>query len=72
MSDAGQAGNAADSAIDRRRSPRVLLPDDEECSLQVRARVRLVDISATGALVESDLPLPLASMASTGSPIWKA
>ena len=44
---------------DRRRSPRVLLPQDEECSLQLRTRVRLIDISASGALVESDLPLPV-------------
>jgi hypothetical protein len=44
---------------DRRRSPRVLLPQDEECSLQLRTRVRLVDISASGALVESDVPLPV-------------
>jgi hypothetical protein len=44
---------------DRRRSPRVLLPQDEECSLQLRTRVRLLDISASGALVESDVPLPV-------------
>ena len=28
---------------DRRRSPRVLLPQDEECSLQLRTRVRLIN-----------------------------
>ena len=44
---------------DRRRSPRVLLPRDEECSVQLRTRVRLLDISASGALVESDVPLPV-------------
>jgi c-di-GMP-binding flagellar brake protein YcgR len=44
---------------DRRRSPRVMLPEDEECSLQLRTRVRLLDISATGALVEADVPLPV-------------
>lgn len=44
---------------ERRRSPRVMLPADEECSVQLRTRVRLVDISATGALVESDVPLPV-------------
>jgi PilZ domain-containing protein len=44
---------------DRRRSPRVMLPADEECSLQLRTRVRLVDISASGALVETDVPLPV-------------
>jgi len=44
---------------DRRRSPRVMLPEDEECSLQLRTRVRLLDISASGALVEADVPLPV-------------
>lgn len=43
---------------ERRRSPRVMLPD-EECSLQLRTRVRLLDISLSGALVETDLPLPI-------------
>ena len=46
---------------DRRRSPRVALPqgEDEECDLQLRTRVRVLDISATGALVESEVPLPV-------------
>jgi hypothetical protein len=44
---------------DRRRSPRVALPQDEECDLQLRTRVKLLDISATGALVESEIPLPI-------------
>ena len=44
---------------ERRRSPRVMLPQDEECSLQLRTRVRLLDISLSGALVETDLPLPI-------------
>jgi hypothetical protein len=37
----------------------VTLPQDEECDLQLHTRVRLLDISATGALVESELPLPV-------------
>jgi hypothetical protein len=44
---------------ERRRSPRVMLPQDEECRLQLRTRVRLLDISLSGALVESDVPLPI-------------
>lgn len=44
---------------DRRRSPRVMLPADEECRLQLRTRVRLVDISVSGALVETEMPLPV-------------
>jgi hypothetical protein len=50
----------SDSAShDRRRSPRVPLPAQEECLLQLKTRVRLLDISVTGALVASDLPLPV-------------
>ena len=52
-------GNDSKVLHDRRRSPRVVLPDDEECSVQLRTRVRLLDISASGALVESDVPLPV-------------
>ena len=59
MNNVSNASTAANGVSDRRRSPRVLLPDDEECSLQLRTRVRLLDISATGALVESELPLPV-------------
>jgi hypothetical protein len=54
-------GNGSDDrdVNDRRRSPRVMLPEDEQCSLQLRTRVRLLDISLSGALVETDLPLPI-------------
>ncbi len=36
-----------------------MLPEDEQCNVQLRTRVRLLDISLTGALVESDVPLPI-------------
>jgi c-di-GMP-binding flagellar brake protein YcgR len=52
-------GATSNESQERRRSPRVTLPQDEECDLQLRTRVRLLDISATGALVESELPLPI-------------
>ncbi|HEY7497077.1 MAG TPA: PilZ domain-containing protein [Vicinamibacterales bacterium] len=55
----GNGGGGAPSGSDRRRSPRVMLPEDEQCDLQLRTRVRLVDISATGALVEAEVPLPV-------------
>jgi c-di-GMP-binding flagellar brake protein YcgR len=56
----GELNGIEENAVgDRRRSPRVMLPQDEECSLQLRTRVRLLDISATGALVEADVPLPV-------------
>jgi PilZ domain len=59
LSDVSNAGMAASGASERRRSPRVMLSEDEECSLQLRTRVRLLDISASGALVEADVPLPV-------------
>ena len=59
LNDARNAGQAAEGLTDRRRSPRVMLPEDEQCNVQLRTRVRLLDISLTGALVESDVPLPI-------------
>ena len=53
------SGMNEQDVTERRRSPRVMLPVDEECSLQLRTRVRLLDISLSGALVETDLPLPI-------------
>ncbi len=43
--------------IERRRSPRVVLRDPAECSIPLRTRVKLLEISLTGALVTTDLPL---------------
>ena len=44
---------------DRRRVPRVEVPEELECRLEMRARVRLLDISLTGALLASDAQLPV-------------
>jgi c-di-GMP-binding flagellar brake protein YcgR len=63
LSGTRELANANNAAPDRRRSPRVVLPRDEECDVQLRTRVRLVDISATGALVESEVPLPIGARA---------
>jgi hypothetical protein len=46
---------------ERRRWPRVALAE-EYCRLQVRTRVRLLDVSASGALLASDIPLPVGTM----------
>ena len=43
---------------ERRRSPRIPVTD-EHCRLHVRTRVRLVDLSASGALIASEVPLPV-------------
>jgi hypothetical protein len=37
----------------------VLLPEQEQVLLQLRMRVRLLDISVSGALVSADVPLPV-------------
>jgi len=58
-----------DNGIERRQHPRVAARDGIECRLEVRPRVRLVDISATGALLATDLALPIGSHASLRSHI---
>jgi c-di-GMP-binding flagellar brake protein YcgR len=51
------------SASERRRVPRVAVDDGLECRLEVRTRVRLVDISLTGALLSSEAQLPVGTRA---------
>ena len=48
---------------ERRRAPRAMLRPSTECRLEMRTRVRLVDISLTGALLASDAPLPIGARA---------
>jgi hypothetical protein len=48
-----------DDRTERRQHPRVAVRQGVECRLEVRARVRMIDISATGTLVATDLPLPI-------------
>jgi c-di-GMP-binding flagellar brake protein YcgR len=52
-----------DLGVERRRVPRVTVDDGLECRLEVRARVRLVDISLTGALLASESQLPVGTTA---------
>jgi c-di-GMP-binding flagellar brake protein YcgR len=51
------------SGAERRRVPRVAVDDGLECRLEVRTRVRLVDISLTGTLMASDAQLPVGTRA---------
>jgi hypothetical protein len=44
---------------ERRKSPRSAFPGDHSWKLTLRAPVRLLDISAGGALFASDFPVPL-------------
>ena len=48
-----------DGVHERRRGPRVNLEHQVDCRFEMRARVRLIDISATGALLMSDAVLPV-------------
>lgn len=48
-----------DGVQERRRTPRVDVSEQFDCSFEMRARVRLVDISATGVLLHSDAALPV-------------
>ncbi len=45
-------------SLERRQSPRVTPAMECECRLQLRTRVRLLDISVDGSLVASEAQLP--------------
>jgi hypothetical protein len=49
---------SSDFATERRQSPRVALERDIECRVDLRTRVRLLDISLSGALLAAEVALP--------------
>jgi c-di-GMP-binding flagellar brake protein YcgR len=49
--------------VERRRAPRCAVRTGVHCRVDVRVRVRVVDISATGALLATDTPPPVGSPA---------
>jgi PilZ domain len=49
--------------IERRRLPRVAVGASMECRLEVKTRVRLLDISLSGALLASEAALPVGTYA---------
>jgi c-di-GMP-binding flagellar brake protein YcgR len=51
------------SGAERRREPRVEVPEALECRLEMRTRVRLLDISLSGTLLASEAPLPVGTRA---------
>ena len=57
---------------ERRQGPRAQLPPTAECRLQVRTRVRLLDISLTGVLIASDVELPVGTRAQLRSTVAAA
>ena len=48
---------------ERRRRPRLTLNPPVECQLDLQARVRLLDISLSGAMLASEVPLPVGAPA---------
>jgi hypothetical protein len=49
--------------MERRQAPRVALDSGLECRLELRTRVRLLDISLSGALLGAELALPVGAPA---------
>jgi c-di-GMP-binding flagellar brake protein YcgR len=45
--------------IERRRTPRISVKPDHSVQVELRHRVRVVDISQSGVLVSCDAPLPV-------------
>jgi len=54
---------------DRRQSPRATLGKGVECRLELRTRVRLLDISQSGTLLGTDVKLPVGTKAQLRSGI---
>lgn len=54
---------------DRRKSPRAALGKGAECRLELRTRVRLLDISMSGTLLGTDVRLPVGTKAQLRSGI---
>ena len=48
---------------ERRQTPRVAVGEGVECRLDLRSRVRLLDISLSGALLAADLAMPIGAAA---------
>ena len=57
---------------ERRQGPRAPLPPTAECRLQVRTRVRMLDISLTGVLLASEIELPVGARAQLRSTVSAA
>jgi hypothetical protein len=58
-----------ENKLERRHGPRVTLEADVQCRLELRTRVRLLDISLTGALMGTDVTLPVGAKAHLRSAI---
>jgi len=56
-------------SVERRLQPRWRTPDGVYCQLHVRTRVRVIDISGSGVLFGTDVPLPIGTDARLRSTI---
>jgi hypothetical protein len=54
---------SAEVVNERRRSARAVPAMDVECCLELSTRVKLVDISLSGVLLDAELPLPVGTLA---------
>jgi c-di-GMP-binding flagellar brake protein YcgR len=60
---------SAGFTAERRNGPRVSLEEGIECRLELRTRVRLLDISVSGALLGAEVKLPVGTHAHLRSAI---
>ena len=60
---------SASERNERRQGPRVVIDDLVECRLELRSRVRLLDISVSGALLGAEVRLPVGTRAHLRSAI---
>ena len=60
---------SAGFTTERRQNHRVVLDDLVECRLELRTRVRLLDISVSGALIGAEVRLPIGTRAHLRSAI---
>jgi hypothetical protein len=60
---------SAGFTTERRQGHRVQLDEGVECRLELRTRVRLLDISVSGALIGADVRLPVGTRAHLRSAI---
>ena len=59
MKEQGFSAMSRPEGPERRQTPRVALDSGIECRLELRTRVRLLDISLSGALLAAELAVPV-------------
>ena len=59
MKEQGHNAMSREQGPERRQAPRVALNSGIDCRLELRTRVRLIDISLSGALLAAELAVPV-------------